>query len=223
MDAPNQVSPKSTRGQILLLLERRGRATVEELATALGITTMAVRLQLATLEADRLVSKQSRRKGRGRPSQIYMLTEEAQDALPKQYGLLADHLLEGMKQVNREQLLLASFSAADTLARHYDAQVADKDLDGRMTETGRILEQQGVLAEWERKPNGQPDKLHIYGCPYFRVAQHHREVCAMEERFLGKLLDSEMKLQDCILDGAEHCVFNRHPDTGTTPEDTSRE
>lgn len=208
MDAPHQISPRSTRRQILLLLERHGKATVEDMANTIGITSMAVRLHLNTLEAEGLISKQSQRRGRGRPSQVWMLTDQAKDAMPKQYGLLADHLLEGIKQIGAEQLLQASLAAADTLAQHYEAQMVATDLGGRMVETGRILEQQGVVAEWEQSPTSG-DTLHIYGCPYFRVAQHHREICSMEERLLGHLLESTMHLENCILDGADHCVFSR--------------
>ena len=69
---------KTTRGRVLALLRPASR-TVDELATALGLTDNAVRAHLATLERDGLVKAGGlRRSGPGKPPQAYALTPEAE-------------------------------------------------------------------------------------------------------------------------------------------------
>ena len=58
---------ETTRGKLVALLRRR-ELTVDEMATALGVTDNAIRAQLAALERDKLVEQRGVRRGAGKPS-----------------------------------------------------------------------------------------------------------------------------------------------------------
>ena len=93
----NQWFFASTRGQIVLLL-RRSSHTVDELTQALDLTHTAVRAHLAALERDGLVKQRSERRGSGKPSSVYDLTEASEYLFPKSYGLYLDQLLEVLSE-----------------------------------------------------------------------------------------------------------------------------
>src|SRR5689334_8947424 len=83
-----------TRGQVLALL-RRGAMTVDELASAIGITDNAVRLHLTALERDGLVRAEGvRREGSvGKPATVYAITPDALAAFSKAYEPVLTTLL----------------------------------------------------------------------------------------------------------------------------------
>src|SRR6516162_320681 len=87
----------STRGQIVRLLRRSSR-TVDELTQALDLTHTAVRAHLAALERDGLVQQRSERRGSGKPSSVYDLTEASEYLFPKSYGQLLDQLLDVLSE-----------------------------------------------------------------------------------------------------------------------------
>lgn len=65
------------RRQILTALKKQGSLSVDDLSRCLGITPMGIRQHLAVLERDNLVMISSVRRGMGRPSYLYRLTELA--------------------------------------------------------------------------------------------------------------------------------------------------
>src|SRR5919202_2504834 len=87
----------TTRGQVVLLL-RRARSTVDELALALGLTDNAVRSHLTSLERDGLVAQSGVRKSERKPANVYELTGEAELLFPKAYGRVLDDLLDVLER-----------------------------------------------------------------------------------------------------------------------------
>ena len=64
-----------TRRAVLDLLKRNGPQTVAQLGAALGLSGVAVRRHLETLEHVGLVQQTTRPQARGRPAYVYALTE----------------------------------------------------------------------------------------------------------------------------------------------------
>ncbi|HEX2922718.1 MAG TPA: winged helix-turn-helix transcriptional regulator, partial [Chloroflexota bacterium] len=82
-----------TRRQILDILKRRGRATLEELSKEVALSPVTVRVHLSVLQRDDLVSVEEVRGKVGRPYFVYSLTEDAEELFPKRYHALANRLL----------------------------------------------------------------------------------------------------------------------------------
>ena len=82
----------STRGRVLSLLRRSPR-TVNDLAAELGLTDNAVRLHLASLEAEGLVEQEGVRRGAGKPAHVFRLTDEADSLFPKAYSAVLNEVL----------------------------------------------------------------------------------------------------------------------------------
>jgi predicted ArsR family transcriptional regulator len=193
-----------TRRQIVEILMRRGRATVDELAKELGITLMAVRLHLVVLERDGLVSRSTVRTGPGRPTLVYRLTEGAEDVFPKAYDDLANHLLAAAKSemgtARVEQMCLV---AAHKMAAELRERLGAADVAKRVAAIAQVRQEEGALADWENAENGY--FLHNYSCPYYRVARVHREVCVLHRQVLREALEADVETMSCLLDGDLRC------------------
>jgi predicted ArsR family transcriptional regulator len=49
--------------------------------------------------------------------------------------------------------------------------------------------------------------LQTYNCPYHELAQEHRDICNMDEKFMREVLGSEVSLSECMFDGHHRCTF----------------
>ena len=68
-----------------------------------------------------------------------------------------------------------------------------------------MLDQRGIAVKIVKTDGGYI--LEEYGCPYHNVAMENREVCEMERQVLTQLLESGVKLTQCVLDGHQNCQF----------------
>jgi len=194
-----------TRWEILQLLKRRGRATVDELARALNMTLMGVRLHLVVLDRDGYVERSTVRQRPGRPALVYSLTPKAEDIFPKRYDILAEKLLDALRggtSVGSAGILeVVARSMAAPLAARLDGTV----LEDRVDQVGRILDDIGAFACWERLEGGY--LIHQHNCLFYRIALRNRDVCRIDDVFLREMLGVEVHRRECILDGAGRCSF----------------
>src|SRR3954470_6682915 len=84
----------SPRAEVLRLIQRQGSASIKDLEGELGVTTTAVREQVAHLLHEGFLQATRVRGDIGRPYYVYSLTARAQDLFPKDYAALAVLLLE---------------------------------------------------------------------------------------------------------------------------------
>src|SRR5438132_4665402 len=98
MERNTMIDPKRTesspRAEVLRFIQRQGSASIKELEGALGVTTTAVREQVAHLLHEGFLQATRVRGEVGRPYYVYSLTAKAQDLFPKDYATLAVLLLE---------------------------------------------------------------------------------------------------------------------------------
>lgn len=194
-----------TRWEILQLLKRRGRATVDELSKALNMTLMGVRLHLVVLDRDGYVQRSTVRQKPGRPALVYSLTPKAEDLFPKRYDLLAEKLLEVLQQGTATQPKVVLAAAARSMAAPLRIGLEEVPLEQRVEKVGQILDGIGSFASWERADGGF--LIHHYNCLYYRVARRNREVCSFDDIFLREVLGVEVHQRESLLDGAGRCSF----------------
>jgi DeoR family suf operon transcriptional repressor len=206
----------SPAGQVLTVLQRRGRATIKDLELALGVTATAVRQQLRTLVAEEYVKQDSERNGRGRPRNVYSLTAKGRSLIPRHYdeftnGLLRELLIsEGPKKV--EDLLSRM---GRRLAAQYESEVAGLATVERTARLTELLNAKGIMTEMRLQPDGIV--FHEYTCPYYDLAREYRAICDMEEDMIAQVIRQPVELIECTLDGSHGCQFRIHP----KPEETT--
>ena len=201
---------QTTRQQILAYLQRQGRATVKELGQILDLTSTGIRQHLTVLERDGLVEAREERGRVGRPTLVYSLTEKADALSPKTYDLLASVLLEEIRASDgNEKLHQLLHRVASRLAFPYLERVKGKPLAQRVQETARIMDEQGSLAEYSEKDGEYI--IDEFTCPFLKVAQRDRAICALHVEFVRILTGSDTRLTRSLLRGERACTYRMRP------------
>ncbi len=195
-----------TRRQILDILKKRGRATLEELAREVALSPVTVRVHLSVLQRDDLVNVEEVRGRVGRPYFVYSLTEEAEELFPKRYHALANRLLGGMDELlppeTREALLR---QVAEKWAVERRARLTGKGLAEKVAEIAQIRSEEGAIADWEKVDGGY--LLRQYNCPNLLVCRIHSQVCDLEEDYIARMIDAPLIRQSCIGWGDRVCSY----------------
>jgi predicted ArsR family transcriptional regulator len=193
-------------GRVLKAIQLRGEASIKDVAADLGVTSSAVRLHLTQLQASGAIRAEKVREGVGRPYYVYSATPQAHNLFYKDYGELARLLLEEVNETQGPDALQGVLRrVGDRLADVYRDQIWGQELADRVRAWAELLDQRGVPVELEQTEDGYV--LKEYGCPYQNVAAENRAVCEMEQVVMARLLESGVKLTQCVLDGHRGCQF----------------
>ncbi len=180
---------QATRRRILEILKIDNKATVMDLAEALDMAPVSVRHHLDILQGQDLVTSLVQHKRTvGRPEQVYLLTEAANDFFPQSFRVLAADVLHEVKR------LLPAPEVKGMVERLAERTLAEapprrpgQSVDERLADVTLFLSDKGYLAQWERH-NGQQILLHTCNCPYAGLAAEHPELCQMDMILVSELL-----------------------------------
>jgi predicted ArsR family transcriptional regulator len=194
----------STRGRVITLL-RRGERTVNELADTLGLTDNAVRVHLAALERDGLVSMTGVRRAIGKPSHVFALTSEADTLFPRAYGVVLRTLLDAMRQsLSPEQVDALVAETAVRLASAFPR--ATGGARERTEAALAVLAELGGVAE--ARADGATVTIRGFGCPLRDAVDEHPEVCRIAAALLTEIVGYEVT-ECCDRGGASpSCRFS---------------
>jgi predicted ArsR family transcriptional regulator len=196
-------NPQNTRGRLIALL-RRSPHTVEELATALGVTDNAVRAQLVTLERDGMVRQHGLRRGSGKPSFSYALRSDFEPLLSKAYIPMLVRLLRGMGE------RLPASQMTDLLNEVGQAWAGELprlsgDLRSRVVAASNLLNELGGVTEIEQ--DHRCLVIRGYSCPLALAVRENRGVCVAVQALLSRYL-GENVVEHCDREGERvQCRF----------------
>lgn len=202
----------STRREIINILRTAGPLTVGELGDRLGITHVAVRRHLTSLERDGLVTSVQERLPMGRPTRVYSLTDAADELFPKKYGSLTLEVLDFISQADTE--LVEKFFAArgKGMVSKYGPEVQAGDtLEDRVTRLGEVQLSNGYLATWE-KADGEGFILKEFNCPVHQISRKYSQACEHELEFFKTVLGTQqVERVECIAKGGASCRYSIGP------------
>jgi DeoR family suf operon transcriptional repressor len=183
------------RRTVLLAVRRLEPATVEAIATDLGMTPSGARQHVQALAAIGLVTAEPIARapgGRGRPQLAYSLTDAGEDALPKRYRDLSQELL-GYLDDEDPGVLDRIFE------RRRDARVAGARarLEAATTLAEKVDELAAILDE-----DGYLTSVATLGPGRFRVDEHNCAITAVARRY-GQACTSELEFIRTVLPEAE--------------------
>lgn len=184
---------ETTRGQIVGLL-RKGAATVDELATSLGLTDNAIRSHLATLERDGLIRQDGVRRGpgAGKPATIYEIHPDAEPLFSRAYapvlGALLDELADQMPESRRDELMRAvGRRLAGAVGRPPSG-----DLETRVDAAVALLNSLGGEAQADRR-EGTFVIRGCGGCPLSAATARRPELCHALESLLSEFVGAPVR------------------------------
>lgn len=198
----------STRREIINILRTTGPLTVGELGDRLGITHVAVRRHLTSLERDGLVTSVQERLPMGRPTRVYSLTDAADELFPKKYGSLTLEVLEFLALQPGE--LVERFFAArgQRLIHKYGPDVSEgATLQDRVERLTEVQVANGYLASCEEAAEGG-FILKEYNCPVHQVSRKFPHACQHELEFFRTVLGTDrIERSECIAQGGTCCRY----------------
>jgi predicted ArsR family transcriptional regulator len=197
-----------TRERIVTLLKRAGHLTVADMSKEMGITPMAVRQHLMSLEKRGLVSYETRKYGIGRPVFLYSLTPKAQEVFPSAYGKLAGDLLRTVEELDGRKKVDKLFKTLKGRRLDEKEQLLEgmEPFEARVSALAGALNEEGQMAEVES--NGKAWTLNIFNCVIPSVAQSYPEACRYELELFRDLLGPKVKRTACQTAGSPACVYS---------------
>jgi predicted ArsR family transcriptional regulator len=196
----------SPAGEVLMLLQRKGTATVKELEDALEVTATAVRQQLMVLLAEGFIEQRAENVGRGRPKHVYSLTTKGRALFPHHYDEFTNSLLREILLVEgpgKVEELLGRMSRR--MAEQYSQHIVSALPHERAVALSELLNAKGIMAEVHVDADGIV--LREYTCPYYELAREYRAICDMEQEMIEQVINQPVELISCTLDGRHGCQF----------------
>jgi len=199
---------QDTRNKILQLLKFDGSKTVNELCQALGISPMGVRQHVLHLELEGFVEHHAVKRGVGRPSYVYSLAELGDELFPRTYAQLAINLLDTIQALNDDEGLDRILEkTTEKLETQYQARMAGKDLEERVSTLADIRTDEGYMTEWEKR-NEDTFILTEHNCAIFQVALSCSQLCVHEQELFQRVLHGvEVSRESHIISGDQKCTF----------------
>jgi predicted ArsR family transcriptional regulator len=199
----------TTRKQILTMLRKKGRMNANDIAKELGITDIAVRRHLNTMERDHLVRAETVRQAMGRPTFVYSLTDHAEDLFPKNYADITLDFLNDVRDLQGPEMIEALFERRETrLERKYKERIGgQKQLEKLVEELANIQDERGYMADWEKDEEGNRYFITEHNCPIHSIAHAYTQACSSELSLFRKVLGAEVEQLECKAKGGERCVY----------------
>lgn len=200
--------PGEAAERVARALLRLGPATAAELAGDLQMTPAGVRRPLAALVDDGMVSVHERapygptpKRGRGRPSSVYTLTDRGRAACDSAYDDLALSALRYLADEFGEDAV-ARF--AERRARDL-AQAVDSAGTTTVQDIADALTRAGYAAEVD--PLGDVAvQLCQHNCPVVDAAREFPVLCEAETREISRVLDRHVTRLATLAHGDEVCT-----------------
>lgn len=130
------------------------------------------------------------RKGRGRPAEVFSLTESAQEFFfPRHYDLLALTALDEVASELGDKFLLKIF-------RKFQERLIEQSgnlkggLRERVKAVAKLLEDEGYFVQWEESKDGFI--FSFSNCPVAQISKRFREACISEEEALTKIIGTQV-------------------------------
>ena len=191
-----------TREEILALLRRHDRMSVEDLARELGLAGATVRRHLDVLQRDNFVSVTQVRGGTGRPRHTFSLTEAGADVFPHHYVRMTQRLLGEIVALGEEETAGRSGTQiagvvfdrmASRIIAEYGQRVHGATVAERARSAARLIAEEGLDFEVMDTPEG----MHFLGrgCLCTRVGETPAALhpCEHDRRMLEALIGAPVR------------------------------
>jgi predicted ArsR family transcriptional regulator len=195
--------------RILLLLKTEGPQLASAIGNAFGITSEAARQQLMKMAEDGLVEPVAEAAfGRGRPRQLWHLTEAANRQFPDGHAELTANLLILLSERLGAAALDTIIAAreAETEKRYRDEIDTGADLAARLRQLAAIRTREGYMADSWQADDGTFILIENH-CPICAAATACAGFCRSEIETFRTVLGASVERTEHILHGARRCAY----------------
>ena len=202
------VAPSPTQRRVLRALKRRGEATADELATALGISSSAVRQHLSALRSAGLVAARQERGQPGRPADRYHATELTEPLFNTTGTDLSIEILRHAEEEDPELVDRIFDRRRRRLVDDAKSELSGKPIDKRVRILAELLDEQGYLADFD-KIDDNHFRINLHSCAIWPVASRYGQACTAELEFVRDLIpDGTVERITHKSTGAHTCAYD---------------
>jgi DeoR family suf operon transcriptional repressor len=216
---------RGVRAELLVALKKAQPLTAQELGEQFGLTANALRRHLKALEEDGLVRYQRAVRGVGAPVYAFSLTPAGEALFPRSYVQVLATALDALRAHTGDEAVEAVLEAEwRRLADEAGPVLEALPLDERVPLVAELLTAKGYMAEAVRAE--PPAVLHeghtlgadeveatpvltlrIHNCAVREIAERFPEACAVEAKFVERLLGVPLVRNAHRLGGCGHCEY----------------
>jgi predicted ArsR family transcriptional regulator len=182
------------------LLQAPTGLSVEALAARADVTPSAVRQHLAGLERDGRVGRASRKPTRGRPEQLYTLTDAGREAFPRRYRHLAQAMIEEVGATLGPEKLADLMRRMGTKAGKAAAAGGRASIEA----TAAAMLGEGYDAQVSTQ---DPGEIVARNCVFHQLATQFPAVCEFDLALLEAATGAKPEHRECIVRGGHVCRF----------------
>jgi predicted ArsR family transcriptional regulator len=194
------------RRRLLVAVKRAEHASLDHLVESIGLARSTTREHMAALENDGLVVRSFVRRGRGRPSARYALTEKGRRLFPSRDADVLQALLQFLQVRERHDLIEDFFEGfwRERLTR-VTMMPEGASLAHRLGALERQLEEEGFMPEIIEDEEGLT--IRECNCPFPASVRETRIPCRLEARFIEEALGRELERVTYMPDGHATCSY----------------
>ena len=196
-----------TRDAIARSILENGPSTASTLSKRLALTPAGIRRHLDLLVADGILEARDPRvgstRGRGRPSKVFLMTDEGRSQFEHTYDDLAVAALKFMAAQSGDHLVTAfAESRAEDIERKATAFLAKRTK--KVDALASFLTEQGYAASVEKRGTGE--EICQHHCPIAHVAAQYPQLCEAETQAFSRLLGTHVQRLATIAHGDGVCT-----------------
>jgi predicted ArsR family transcriptional regulator len=197
----------STRDAVARSVLENGPSTAVVLGERLGLTPAGIRRHLDLLIADGILEAREPHtavsRGRGRPSKVFVMTDQGRQKFEHSYDDLAVAALKFMSAQSGEHLVKAfAESRAEDISKKAAPVIAKRS--HKVEALASFLSEQGYAASVEARATGE--ELCQHHCPIAHVAAEFPELCEAETAAFSQLLGTHVQRLATIAHGDGVCT-----------------
>lgn len=197
------------RERAVEMLKSRGPQSLSDMAKELMVTVEGARFQMLKLAKEGLVAAKATVTGRGRPQQLWSLTDLGHNSFPDTHAALTVKLMETMKETLGEEAVAVVIKAnGEKGTNRYLSELEGlQDLESRISKFVAIRSREGYMAQYVKEDGGFV--LIENHCPICAAAQANREICHAEFKTLEGVFGNNVLINriEFIIEGGRRCAY----------------
>ncbi len=191
------------------IIKKQGPKCLKDLARELNVTTEGARFALLKLANEGLVKATTSSKGRGRPQQIWALTDLGNSRFPDAHAEMTARLIGVMRETLGEEALETVIKANEKkgIQKYSEDLKGLSDLESRIKKLAAVRDEEGYMATYEKDEEGF--LLIENHCPICVAARACQGICSSELNTFQTVLGDDVEIErlDHILQGARRCAY----------------
>lgn len=191
------------------LLHSQAGLTIDELSRTLAISRNAVKQHLVSLKGNGFIENSTMSSTGGRPSKLYMLTDEGKELFPRHYDLFTNLLMRLLQEKIGDDTLKGYLTELGTqLANEFQGHMHDKEsLADKVNELTSIMYELGYEAKAEHKQDGLHEII-ASNCVFHKLANDNNLVCELDLSLISAALKNvNIEHKECMVKGGSCCRF----------------